>query len=285
MSTLYREAASVVRYKERVVMSRKNRKKPVAPAARLPVSQAKPQPASGTFSHGVAEWTFNFIILIFATATIAQPFVIPTSSMEDNLLVGDHLIVDRMAYAPAGPLSRHLLPYEPVKRGDIIVFRYPLNIKEDYIKRVIGVPGDRIRLVDKQVYLNGKKLVEPYKIHKTSFIDSYRDNFPGPPNIGLPPSAMDMLEHHVVNGEVVVPPDHYFAMGDNRDNSADSRYWGFVPAENIKGKPLLIYWSYEASTEDLVDFTIGHFVDLVQHFFTKTRWRRTFMLIRGYPIG
>ena len=266
-------------------MSRKNRKKPAAPAARVPVPHANTKPAPGTLSHSIAEWTFNFIILIFATGTIAQPFVIPTSSMEDNLLVGDHLIVDRMAYAPAGRLSRHLLPYEPVKRGDIIVFRYPLNIKEDYIKRAIGVPGDRIRLVNKQVYLNGKKLDEPYKYHKTSYIDSYRDNFPGTPNIGLPPSAVDMLEHHVVNGEVVVPPGHYFAMGDNRDNSADSRYWGFVPAENIKGKPLMIYWSYEASTEDLVDFTIGHFVDLVQHFFTKTRWRRTFMLIHGYPIG
>ena len=266
-------------------MSRKNRKKPAAPPARVPVPHAKSKPASGTFSHSIAEWTFNFIILIFATGTIAQPFVIPTSSMEDNLLVGDHLIVDRMAYAPAGRFSRHLLPYEPVKRGDIIVFRYPLNIKEDYIKRVIGVPGDRIHLVNKQVYLNGKKLDEPYKYHKTSYIDSYRDNFPSTPNVGLPPSAMDMLKHHVVNGEVLVPSGHYFAMGDNRDNSADSRYVGFVPGDNIKGKPLLIYCSYEASTEDLVDFTIGHFVDLAQHFFTKTRWRRTFMLIHGYPIG
>jgi len=203
--------------------------------------------------------------------------------MEDNLLVGDHLIVDRMAYAPADALTRHLLPYEPVKHGDIIVFRYPLNIKEDYVKRVIGLPGDRIHLVDKQVYLNGKKLYEPYKVHKSTVIDSYRDNFPSTPTIGLPPQAMDMLENHVVNGEVVVPPDHFFAMGDNRDNSADSRYWGFVPRENIKGKPLLIYWSYDAPTEDLVDFTPGHFVDLLQHFFTKTRWRRTFKLIHGYP--
>src|ERR1700716_3147484 len=142
-------------------MSRKNPKKSArpAPAPSKPASTA----AGGSISRSIAEWTFNFIILIFATGTIAQPFVIPTSSMEDNLLVGDHLIVDRMAYAPAGRFSRHLLPYEPVKRGDIIVFRYPLKIKEDYIKRVIGVPGDRIRLVNKQVYLNGKNLDEPYK--------------------------------------------------------------------------------------------------------------------------
>ncbi|MCU1274299.1 MAG: signal peptidase Serine peptidase [Bryobacterales bacterium] len=264
-------------------MSRKHPKKSSrsAPAPSTPKSKA----TGGSISRGIAEWTFNFIILVFATGMIAQPFVIPTSSMEDNLLVGDHLIVDRLAYAPAGPVSRHLLPYEPVKRGDIIVFRYPLKIEEDYVKRAIGIPGDRIRIVNKQVFLNGKKLDEPYKVHKTSDIDSYRDNFPSTPNVALPPQALDMLEHYVVNGEVVVPPGHYFAMGDNRDNSADSRYWGFVPSENIKGKPLLVYWSYEASTEDLTDFTIGHFVDLLQHFFTKTRWRRTFMLIRGYPIG
>src|SRR5258708_23758860 len=238
MSTLYREADFAVRYKERGIMSRKNRKKPAAPAARVPVPHTGPKPVPGAMSHSIAEWTFNFIILIFATSTIAQPFVIPTSSMEDNLLVGHSLIVDRMAYAPPGRFSRRLLPYEPVKRGDIIVFRYPLNIKEDYIKRVIGVPGDRIHLVNKQVYLNGKKLDEPYKIHKTAYVDSYRDNFPATPNIGLPPSALDMLERHAVNGDVVVPPDHYFAMGDNRDNSAHSRSWGFVPAENLNGKPL-----------------------------------------------
>ena len=263
-------------------MSRKNPKKKTVTAP-LAAPRPKTGPRSDAFSRSIAEWTFNFIILIFATGTIAQPFVIPTSSMEDNLLVGDHLIVDRMAYAPAGKLTGHLLPYDPVKRGDIIVFRYPLNIKEDYVKRVIGVAGDRIRLVNKQVYLNGKELNEPYKIHKTSYVNVYRDNFPATPDVNLPPPALDMLEHHVVNGEVVVPPGHYFAMGDNRDNSADSRYWGFVPRENIKGKPLLVYWSYDAPTEDLVDFTIGHFVDLVQHFFTKTRWRRTFMLIHGYP--
>jgi signal peptidase I len=253
-----------------------------------PAVEAAPQArgAASSASHGLAEWVFNFIILIFATSTIAQPEVIPTSSMEDNLLIGDHVIVDRLAYSPPGALSRHLLPYEPVKRGDIIVFRYPLNIKEDYVKRVIGMPGDRIRLVNKQLFLNGTKLDEPYTVHKTRYLDSYRDNFPvGAPNMALPPEAVDMLENHVVNGEVVVPPDHYFAMGDNRDNSADSRYWGFVPSENIKGKPLLIYWSYDASTQDLVDFTTFHFIDLAEHFFSKTRWRRTFMLIHGYPIG
>src|SRR6266852_5892687 len=123
-------------------MSRKSSKKSVKPApAAVPAAKLKPAPHQNSVSRGIAEWTFNFIILVFATGMIAQPFVIPTSSMEDNLLVGDHLIVDRLAYAPAGPLSRHLLPYEPVKRGDIIVFRYPLKIEEDYVKRAMGVPG------------------------------------------------------------------------------------------------------------------------------------------------
>jgi len=262
-------------------MSRKTKKRAAAVAVPKPTTKSP----GNSMSRGIAEWTFNFIILIFATGTIAQPYVIPTSSMEDNLLIGDHLIVDRLAYAPAGPLSRRLLPYDPVKRGDIIVFRYPLDIKQDYVKRVIGVPGDRIHIVNKQVYVNGRKLDEPYKFHKTPYIVPYRDTFPALASRGLRPSAVEMLTNHVVNGEVVVPNGHYFAMGDNRDNSDDSRFWGFVPRENIKGKPLLVYWSYDAQTEDLVDFTPGHFIDLFQHFFTKTRWRRTFMLIHGHPIG
>jgi signal peptidase I len=148
------------------------------------------------------------------------------------------------------------------------------------------VPGDRIKLVNKQLILNGNSVKEPYVYHKTEYIDSYRDNFPGDPNVHVSEAAQDMLEKHLKNGEVVVPPGGYFAMGDNRDSSLDSRYWGFVPRENIIGKPLIIYWSYDAPTEALANPTIGidHIIDLVQHFPTKTRWRRTFMLIRGYPL-
>jgi signal peptidase I len=166
------------------------------------------------------------------------------------------------------------------------VFRYPLDIREDYVKRAIGLPGDHIRLVNKQLILNGHPVNEPYVVHKTSYIDSYRDNFPSEPNTPLMPSALDMLEHHVVNGEVVVPPNTIFAMGDNRDNSSDSRYWGFVPRENIVGTPLIVYWSFEAPTEDLTNPNIGidHLVDIVTHFFTKTRWSRELKLIRGYPL-
>ena len=164
------------------------------------------------------------------------------------------------------------------------MFRYPVDIRQTFVKRVIGIPGDRIRVENKQVFRNGEKLNEPYKVHKANYLDPYRDNFPSQPYHSLSDRALEMLERNVVNGEIVVPPQSYFAMGDNRDNSLDSRYWGFVPRENIIGKPLIIYWSYDTTTDRLADPTIGvdHIVDLFQHFFTKTRWNRTLQLIHGY---
>jgi len=234
----------------------------------------------------IAEWTITILLLLFLTTTLVQAYVIPTGSMEDTLLIGDHLLVDKLAFAPAGPVSKYVLPYTDVKRGDIIVFRYPVDISQTFVKRCIGVPGDRIRVINKQVYLNGVRLDEPYTYHKSDYIDSYRDNFPGEPNVSLDRRASEMLLSHVVNGDVVVPPNSYFAMGDNRDSSLDSRYWGFVPRENIIGKPLVIYWSYDAPTDQLntSSISIEHIVDLAQNFFTKTRWRRSFMLIHGYQI-
>ena len=235
----------------------------------------------------IAEWTVTVILLLFATTSLVQAFVIPSASMENTLLIGDHVLVDKLVYAPPGGLSKHLLPYRDPRRGDIIVFRYPLNIAEDYVKRAIGLPGDHIKLVNKQLVLNGHPVNEPYAVHSTGYIDSYRDDFPGgPPGMGIYPQAIEMLENHVVNGELVVPPGCIFAMGDNRDDSLDSRYWGFVPRENIVGTPLIIYWSFEAPTQDLTNGNIGidHIVDVLTHFFTKTRWSRTFKLIRGYPL-
>jgi signal peptidase I len=234
----------------------------------------------------IAEWTVTIILLLFATTTLVQAFVIPSASMESSLLIGDHVLVDKLVFAPYGPGSKHILPYRDVRRGDIIVFRYPIDISQDYVKRAIGVPGDRIRLVNKQLMLNGHLVNEPYAQHITQFLDSYRDNFPATPASSLPPSAMDMLQNHVTDGEVVVPPGFIFAMGDNRDDSLDSRYWGFVPRENIVGTPVVIYWSFEAPTQDLTNPNIGvdHIVDVIAHFFTKTRWKRTFKLLRGYPL-
>jgi signal peptidase I len=248
-----------------------------------------PKTESTQHRNSIAEWTVTFLLLLFGTSTIAQPFVIPTSSMHNTLMTGDHLIVDKLAYAPPGPISKHLLPYTEVRRGDIIVFRHPILL-EDYVKRVIGVPGDHIKLVDRVVYLNGKALSEPYVIHIAGDASHYRDNFPdGTPEYVSDARAMDrvsqMLRDNVVNGELVVPPGYYFAMGDNRDNSLDSRYWGLVPRDNITGKPVIVFWSYDAPTEDLRDYTVHHVVDLVQHFFTKTRWDRTMRLVHGYTLN
>ena len=247
------------------------------------MKQDEPRSGRGT----LAEWVGLTITLIFGVTVLVQSFIIPTGSMEDTLMRGDHLLVDKISYAPAGFIASHLLPYRDINRGDIIVFRWPVDIRENYVKRVIGIPGDRIRIVNKQVYLNGKPLREPYVYYKTPYIDSYRDNFPGQPNVALADPAYAMLEHNVVNGELVVPPGNYFAMGDNRDHSLDSRYWGFVPRANIIGKPVLVFWSYDAPTDQLADpniVNLDHIADLTLNFFSKTRWRRTLMLVRGYPL-
>ncbi len=211
--------------------------------------------------------------------------------MQDTLLIGDHLLVDKLTYAPAGPIGRRLLPYQDPRHGDIIVFRYPPDINVTLVKRLIGIPGDRIRITNGIVYRNGVRLNEPYVYHKYVYLAS-ADNFPWqccrPVKEELAQEAQrNMLEQNVVSGEVVVPANEYFAMGDNRDNSSDSRYWGFVPRDNFIGKPVLIYWSYRASTEDLTGESVGsmvtHLIDLGQHFFTRTRWERTLKPVRGFP--
>jgi len=248
----------------------------------------EPVPARRAETHearnSLAEWAITILLLVFLTTTLVQAFVIPTGSMEDTLLVGDHLLVDKLAYAPSGVISRHILPMSEPRDGDIIVFRYPIDIKQTFVKRVIGAPGDRIRIVNKQVYRNGVRLNEPYVHHRTDYMQGYRDNFPSEPETHLEAPAMTMLQNNVANGELVVPAGHYFAMGDNRDFSFDSRYWGFVPRENIVGKPLIVYWSYAAPTDQLTDQSLGlrHLGDVFLHFFSRTRWNRTLRLIHGY---
>jgi signal peptidase I len=236
--------------------------------------------------HWVAEWTVTGLIFLFGTTTILQAFVVPSGSMEGTMLIGDHLFVDRLAYSPSGSISKHLLPYHDVKRGDIIVFRYPVDIRQMYVKRVIGVPGDRIRIENKVVHLDGKPLTEPYKVLIPGQSSTYLNNFPQTPDITIKQRGLDMLRANIANGELVVPEGHYFAMGDNRDNSEDSRFWGLVPRENIIGQPAMIWWSYDAPTEHLSDGNIhfDHIADMALHFVTKTRWDRTFRLLRNYPL-
>jgi signal peptidase I len=229
----------------------------------------------------IAEWAITLLLVFFGTNTLVQAYVIPTGSMEGNLLIGDHMLVDRVAYSDAGVFGKRLLPYRNVERGDIIAFRYPLDPAQAYVKRVIGIPGDRIHLENGHVIRNGRRLTEPYTQRIGRAPDRYRDSFPQDPPPGLPAQAREMLDHNLSGGEVIVPAGMLFALGDNRENSSDSRYWGFVPRENVIGKPLVVYWSFDAPTEDWMEWNVHHLVDVAWNFFTKTRWERTLLIPRS----
>jgi signal peptidase I len=209
------------------------------------------------------------ILALFIRTFVVQAFKIPTGSMEENLLIGDHLLVNKFVFGPTETgAERTLLPVGTIKRRDIIVFKYPEEPDRDFIKRVIGLPGETVEVREKKVYINGTALDEPY-VHF------------------LAPATAPSELHEVTSfdvrerfGPVTVPADQYFMMGDNRDNSADSRYWGFLRRDYIKGKALVIYWSYQAEREDYQDesagATVKGLVSVFAHFFTRTRWDRMF---------
>lgn len=224
----------------------------------------------------VQEWAVTILLFLFVTTSMVQAYVVPTGSMENNILVGDHMLVDKVGFENGGNnWASYVLPHRNVKRGDIIAFRYPEDVRQTYVKRVIGVPGDRIRLENKQVIRNGQKLDEPYVRHSSAGIDDYRDNFPTAPDFYTTGRGREMFVRDVQDGEVIVPADMLFVLGDNRDNSEDSRYWGFVPNNYVTGKPLVIYWSFDAPTGDYVEWNFRHVEDVALHFFSKTRWDRT----------
>ena len=212
------------------------------------------------------------ILALFIRTWVVQAFKIPTGSMENNLLIGDHLLVNKFMYAPTtSDLERALMPIGTIRRGDVLVFKYPVEPDRDFIKRVIGLPGETLALKEKKIYINGKPLDEPY-VH---FLEEPRRN-----SELAEVTSSDVRENY---GPVTVPPNQYFMMGDNRDNSADSRYWGFMPRDYVKGKALLIYWSYESEREDYEDESasaaVRGFASVFMHFFTKTRWDRLGHLI------
>jgi signal peptidase I len=209
------------------------------------------------------------ILALFIRTFVVQAFKIPTGSMEENLLIGDHLLVNKFVFAPtASPFERALLPIGTIKRGDVIVFKYPEEPERDFIKRVIGLPGETVELKEKQVYINGKGLDEPY-VH---FLQP-----PGQNSEFHEVTSFDVRERY---GPVTVPSEHFFVMGDNRDNSQDSRYWGFLPRDYVKGRALVIYWSYQAEREDYAEdgagATLRGLISVFAHFFTRTRWDRMF---------
>ncbi len=232
----------------------------------------------------LASLAVTLVMVLFIMTFVGQTFAIPSSSMKKTLLIGDHLFVSRFGLAPRTSWMGAILPYREVKRGDIIVFFSPAQEDLHLVKRVIGIPGDHIHLRHGDVYRNGEKLNELYVIHSDPFSDPYRDDFPSGIAGGATPAWAASMRQYVEGEDIVVPADSYFAMGDNRDNSFDSRYWGFVPRKNIIGRPIGIYWSFESDGSDYVqtEWTarLKAFVDTAIHFFDKTRWNRTFKAVK-----
>jgi signal peptidase I len=208
------------------------------------------------------------VFVFFVMTFVVQAFQIPTGSMIPKLLVGDFLLVNKMAYVrPAFPLEGALLPRKQIKRKDIVVFKWPKDLTKDFVKRVIGLEGDKVEIRAKQLYVNDQPIDEPYKIHKDDKAYSKDDVY----NYDL--AIRDNY------GPVVVPEGHLFVMGDNRDDSADSRTWGFVPLANIKGKPWVIYFSYEAERDAYLKTSFRDRLKKILNFIPKARWGRMLKII------
>ncbi len=210
------------------------------------------------------------ILALFIRTFVVQAFKIPTGSMIPNLLIGDHLLVNKEVYSPSlGPWESLILAKRPIRRTDVVVFKYPEDPSRDFIKRVIGLPGDTVEVRDKTVLINGKPLVEPY----AHFLDEPLG--PEDPEFGLRVETT-----RPGYGPETVPAGKLFVMGDNRDNSRDSRYWGFLPIDQVKGRALLVYWSYEASKEEYRRSGVVEWLWDTLAAFGKTRWTRFFHIIR-----
>jgi signal peptidase I len=243
-----------------------------AKAVRVPQGRPAVEPApfkKSTLREYFESIVIAVILALFIRTFVVQAFKIPTGSMENNLLIGDHLLVNKFVFgASETGLERTLLPIGTIKRGDVVVFKYPEEPERDFIKRVIGLPGETLELREKKVYVNGQPLDEPY-VH-----------FLTPASSASQLHEMTTFDVRERYGPVTVPPDHYFVMGDNRDNSQDSRYWGFLPRQNVKGRALLIYWSYDAGPGEYVETDTGTSIrntaSVFVHFFTRTRWSRMF---------
>src|ERR1043166_5127636 len=238
---------------------------------------------STTISEYLESLLVTVILALFGTTFVVQAFKIPSPSMEKTLLVGDHLLVNKFVFGGTGAWYEKILAYRPLKRGDIIVFKFPYADHQHFVKRVIGLPGDRLKLVDQQVFINGKALNEPYVVHDAAAgYDPLNYSFPpvGNPLYSSPvePEWARDIKVHVKGDELIVPSGKYFAMGDNRDHSLDSRYWGFVDRDAIMGRPFLIYWSVEASSSDYSPSTffqrLAGIFETIAHLPSRTRWGR-----------
>jgi signal peptidase I len=238
--------------------------------------------SAGAVVDFVESLLITILLALFGTTFIVQAFKIPSESMEPTLLVGDHLLVNKFVFEGDGAWYEKVLPYRPIRRGDIIVFKFPFDDHPHYVKRVIGLPGDHIRILAQHTYVNGTRLPEPYVVHDPSGDDPLVDNFPPTDRrylqLGLRPEWADQIMKYVQRDELVVPPGHYFVMGDNRDRSWDSRYWGFVDHDAIIGRPVVIYWSVDATAKDYGDRSVSGTVrgmeQMLLHLPSGTRWNR-----------
>jgi len=229
------------------------------------------------------QWLCSTVVLaVFVITFLAQAFQIPSESMENTLLIGDYLLVDKVHYGDAG-VWNWLMPYSEIHRGDIIVFRYPVHPQQHFVKRVVGLPGDKVHLFRGKVFVNGKAIDDAgFAIHKSQQFDSYSDNFPAGNYISPEVNSRWWVEMHKVvhQGEITVPAGRFFVLGDNRDESLDSRYWGFVPRENIIGRPFLIYWSVRREETAASDGKLERLLYTLVHLPEDARWDRTFHLVR-----
>jgi signal peptidase I len=255
-----------------------------APAEATTVAPRRPASSFGSDLIGSLQSLMGTVVIaIFVITFIVQAFQIPSESMENTLLVGDYLLVNKLCYGGSST-GNSMMPYQKIARGDIIVFHYPVDPQQHFVKRVIGLPGDRLRMMNKKVFINGKLLEEPYVRFLEPTNNLYRDDFP---RTDIPAPNMEgswwlQMRKLVEDGELIIPQGHYFVMGDNRDDSQDSRYWGFVPQENIIGRPLLIYWSVQdldPPPPSTMAGRVQHLVFAVTHFYQITRWNRTLRLV------
>jgi signal peptidase I len=248
--------------------------------------EVKPRVASTDWPGSLQSLLGTVVIAVFVITFVVQAFQIPSESMENTLLIGDYLLVDKFCYGGGGAWD-HLLPYRKIHRGDIVVFHYPVKPFQHFVKRVVGVPGDRVRLINKQVWVNGASVKEPYVRYSSPLRDIYRDDFP---RVDIDDPRMEanwwlQMRKLVEDSSLIVPEGYYFVLGDNRDESLDSRYWGFVPRENIIGRPLVIYWSVRSLNEDPQDSgspggKLYRFYYALTHLLEITRWDRTFRLVK-----
>jgi signal peptidase I len=260
---------------------------PIVETSSPPIVQSPHPPIVQTFGAdtigSLQSLMGTIVIAIFVITFVVQAFQIPSQSMENTLLVGDYLLVNKLCYGGRG-FGDHIMPYQTIQRGDIIVFHYPVDPTQHFVKRVIGVPGDRLRMISKKVWINGKPIDEPYVRFLEPPNNMFRDNFPRTdiPALGLEGKWWLEMRKLVEDGELIIPQGNYFVMGDNRDDSQDSRYWGFVPRENIIGRPLLIYWSvrnWDGSSTATVGGRLHHIAYAMTHIFQITRWNRTLRLV------